>query len=120
MVDSLFAQWLQQDCLWRVSEDAAAVARWGDGASTAERKTGIALRGDAAIEAERQLEFLGEGRPLVIDEHLLTGAWASLIGMVITVSGPELGYEGGVDVFLLGAADDHATGTSTVTVLRRL
>lgn len=117
-VDPLFAQWLQSDGLWVVADDTAGSALWGSGALTVERASSIAFKGDAATEAARQLSFL-KG-PLVMDEHVLSGQWRSYRGQVITLTGDRLGYENGVNVFVLGAEDNQATGLSTVTVLRRL
>ena len=57
---------------------------------------------------------------MAIDEHLLAGRWAACLGQVITVTAARLGYDAGVNVFVLGAQDDLATGLSRVTVLRRL
>jgi hypothetical protein len=117
-VDPIFAQWLQEEGLWASAEDLAGEAIWGTAAGTVERMSSIAFLGDAIAEAERQLAFL-KG-PLVIDEHLLSGEWRSYRGQVITLTGPRLGYDAGINVFVLGAEDNLATGLSTVTVLRRL
>ncbi len=117
-VDPVFAQWLQAEGLWQVSEDAVLRARWGDVALTTERMTTIALKADAVAEAARQLAFLGPAA--VIDEHLLVGEWRELRGRVVTLTADRLGYENGVDVMVLAAVDDRATNTSRVTVLRRL
>lgn len=117
-VDPVFAQWLQTDALWAVVEDATLKARWGTSGQVAERSTTIALKADAVAEGNRQLAFLGG--PLVEDEHLLLGAWAPYLGQVITITGTKLGYDAGVDVFVLGVNDDRARGVSHVTVLRRL
>lgn len=116
-VDPVFAQWLQDEGLWTVAEDAAAVARWGDRAITAERMTSIATKAGAVAEAARQLAFMGG--PHAIEVHTLAGEWRSRRGQVITIYGDNLGY-GGIEVFLLGAEDDKATGLSVATVLRRL
>lgn len=94
------------------------MARWGDDAVKSERMTSIALRADADTEAARQLLLLRG--PLVVDEHLLRGEWRGYRGQVITITGTRLGYEAGVDVFVLGAEDNQATGLSNVTVIRRL
>lgn len=118
LVDPVYAQWLIAEARWQVSADAALMARWGADALITQRVTTIATQTDAAAEAVRQLAFLGG--PLVIDEHMLLGAWASAIGTVITLTIDQLGYNAGVDVFVIGADDNVATGTSTVTVLRRL
>lgn len=117
-VDPIFAQWLQSEGLWQLSEDAALSARWGDKALTTERMTTIALKADATAEGARQLAFLGP--VCAIDEHLLLGEWRGYRGQVVTLKIAQLGYDAGVDVMVLGAQDDRATGQSRVTVLRRL
>lgn len=119
-VDPVFAQWLLADSRWTIATDAAGAARWGTSGLTRERQTTIAEKADAEAEADRQLAFMGAGGPMAIDSHLLLGQWEPLRGQVITISCDRLGYEGGVDVFLLGAQDALASGTSIVTVLRRL
>ena len=117
-VDPIFAQWLQSEGLWQLSEDVVLVARWGDKALTTERMTTIALKADATAEAARQLAFLGP--VCAIDEHLLVGEWRGYRGQVITLKIAQLGYDAGADVMLLGAQDDRASGLSRVIVLRRL
>jgi hypothetical protein len=117
-VDPIFAQWLQEEGLWLVAEDAAGIARWGADAIKSERMTCIALRADADIEAARQLLFMRG--PLVVDEHVLAGEWRQYRGQVITLTIDRLGYDAGVGVWVLGAEDNKATGLSTVTVLRSL
>lgn len=117
-VDPVYAQWLQSAGLWQVSEDATLKARWEDKAQTSERMTTIALKADAAAEAGRQLAFLGG--PLVVDEHTLLGEWSAYLGRVITISIDRLGYDAGIEVFVIGAEDDRSAGTSKVTVIRRL
>lgn len=117
-VDPVYAQYLMSQTLWAVASDDAAATRWGATAVTKERRTTIATRADAKAEAARQLAFMGG--PLVVDDHVLLGQWVRYRGQVITITGPKLGYENGVDVFVLGAQDALATGTSIVTVLRRL
>lgn len=117
-VDPVYAQWLQADGLWLVQDDATLKARWGTRALTTQRMTTIANKVDVIAEAARQLGFMGG--PHAIDEHTLSGEWGDFIGRVITISGPKLGYGAGVDVFVIGAEDNRATGLSTVTVIRRL
>lgn len=117
-VDPVFAQWLQDDGLWHVEADATLAARWGARARTSERMTTIAIKADAQAEAVRQIAFMGG--PLVIDEHLLPGQWAAFIGQVITVTTAKLGYQAGVDVFVIAVQDERSTGLSRVTVIRRL
>lgn len=118
IVDPVFAQWLQSAGLWHVQANSELAARWGDAALTTERMTTIASKADAEAEAVRQLSFLGP--PAVIDEHLLAGEWAAYLGQVITLTGDQLGYELGVEVFVIGVEDDRAVGTSRVSVIRRL
>jgi hypothetical protein len=117
-VDPVFAQWLQDEGLWSLVEDAPAITRWAAGAVTSERMTSIAFKADADAEAARQLAFL-KG-PLVIDEHVIAGDWRRYRGQVITITGDKLGYDAGINVFVLAVTDDLATGLSTVTVIRRL
>lgn len=119
-VDPVFAQWLMADCLWALATDDTAATRWGDTALTKERQTTIATKADAEAEAARQLAFMGGGGPMAVDQHLLLGQWESCRGQVITLTGDQLDYDDGVDVFVLGVEDMRATGTSRVTVLRRL
>lgn len=117
-VDPVYAQWLQSDGLWLVQDDATLTARWGNRALTTQRMTTIANKADAVAEATRQLAFMGG--PHVIDEHILSGEWGDYVGRVITLTGSKLGYDAGVEVFVIGAEDNRATGLSTVTVIRRL
>lgn len=119
-VDPIFAQWLMAEALWRVSANATLNARWGTSALTTERVTTIATGGDVAAEAARQIAFLGGNGPLAIEEHELVGEWASYLGRIITLTIDRLGYDAGLAVFVIGAQDNRATGTSIVTVIRRL
>lgn len=116
-IDPVFAQWLQGDGLWQVSVDAALQARWGVTAQTSERMTTIATKADAEAEAARQIDFLGG--PLFIDRATVAGEWSGYIGRVITLTIDKLGYDAGEDVFLIGAQDERAAGTSQITIIRR-
>ena len=116
-VDPLFAQWLQSTADHVIRTDAGIAARWGDTALTTERVTGIATRVAASDEADRQLGFFSRG-PFAVDVHQLLGTdWAADIGRVITLSIDRLGYDAGVDVFVLEVEADRTTGISSVTVL---
>lgn len=117
-VDPLFAQWLQADGRWLVAEDAALRAAWAETGLTTQRMTTLATKAEAEAEAARQLAFLGP--VAAIDEHLLTGEWRDRRGQTITLTIDRLGYEFGPAVLVLGAQDDLASGTSRVTVLKRL
>ena len=119
-VDPLLAQWLTSDAYREVVTDAVLAARWGDRAQTTERITTIATKADAAAEGARQIAFLGGGGPLVTEEHSLEGQWAPYLGCVVTLTIDRLGYDAGLNVFVIGVEDDRASGISTVTVIRRL
>lgn len=120
IVDAFFAQWLQAPADFAVRTDSAATERWGSTAVTAERMTGIARRVDAEAEADRQLAFFAAG-PFAIEEHQLLGRdWQREIGRVVTIAIDQLGYDAGLDVFVIGADENRATGLSTVTVIRPL
>lgn len=118
VVDPVYAQYLMSQTLWAVASDDAAATRWGATAAIKERRTTIATKADAEAEAARQLAFMAG--PLVMDEHVLLGQWVRYRGQVVTITGNKLGYDAGAEVFVLGAQDALATGTSVVTVLRRL
>lgn len=117
-VDPLVAQWLQSAGLWAVSEEPAQRSRWGDTALTVERMTTIASKVDAASEGARVISF--RGMPTVEDVAELPGEFVHSIGEVITVEHPDLGYKDGINVFVINAEDDRASGVSLVTFLRRL
>lgn len=119
-VDPLFAQWLQMAADYVVRQDATAFDRWGTSALSSERLTGIATRLSATFEGDRQLEFLSRG-PFVQDVHQFIGTdWIAAIGTIVTIANDELGYEAGVDTFVLEVEVDRTVGISTVTVLRPL
>lgn len=119
-VDPVYAQWLQDEARWALAENAIIKARWGETAIASQRVTSIAIEADAQEEADRQLAFMAG--PLAEDEHNVPigSGWVQYIGAVITLTGPELGYEAGKDVFLIDAQDDHSKGLSTLLVLCRL
>lgn len=119
-VDPLYAQWLMAEALFKVASDATMIARWGTTARTTERVTTLANEADATAEAARQIAFLGGNGPLAIEEHELVGEWAGFLGRIITLTIDRLGYDAGLNVFVIGAQDNRAAGTSTVTVIRRL
>lgn len=117
-VDPQFAQWLSAESLWALHQDVTGQAKWGALAGSSERATTIADRDDAEEEAERQLGFLTG--PCVREVVELQGEWVRHIGHVITLTCEDDSYPASVEVFVLGASDDHSTGLSQVTVLRRL
>lgn len=120
MTDPFRAQWLQADALWMTQASAEVIERWQALAIVAERLTGIATPADALAEAVRQLVFLGRG-PFAIDVHVLVGtAWTNQLACIVTLTIDQLGYDDGIDVFVLEVEADHSTGLSNVAVLRSL
>lgn len=113
-----YAEWLRAESLWVTAEDAALAAAWGDDAPKAERLTGLATKVGADDEAVRQLAFMGQA--MAREVHQLVGRFTPLIGKTITLICERLGYDAGLNVIVLGAVDNLATGMSAVTVLRRL
>lgn len=112
-VDPLFAQWLQAEADHVVRADAAMVARWGATALSVERVTGIATLDAASIEADRQLAFGARG-PFAQDVHQFVGTdWIADLGTVVTIRSPDLGYDAGIDVFVLEVDVDRAKGLAT-------
>ena len=93
-------------------------AAWGATAKPSERRSGIATRAGALAEIDRQLAFWDRG-PFAVEVHRLGGTdWTTSIGLVVTIVGNQLGYDAGIDVFVLEAEADRSTGLSQVTVLR--
>jgi len=116
-VDPTFAQWLQSECLYAVAINDNQVARWGTSVQVSERVSGVATRVAAGELAAIHLAFFSRG-PFAIDVHQLVGTdWHRDIGRVVTLAIDQLGYDDGVDVFVLGAEVNRKTGTSSVTVL---
>jgi hypothetical protein len=117
-VDPLFAQWLQAEADYVTRTDAVQAGRWGATALTTEGITGIATRDAAEAQADRELAFWARG-PFAEEVHQLVGLdWPAERGRVVTLIVDQLGYDDGLDVFVLGAEADRATGLSSVTVLR--
>lgn len=118
-VDPVFAQYLQAPASFVVRTDAAAVARWGATGLTTERVTPIATEADAQAQADRELAFFGRG-PFAVEVHRVTGEWGDAIGRVVTLTIDQLGYDPGLDVWVLEVDADRATGLTQLTVLRPL
>ena len=113
-----YGEWLQDQALYVNAEDGVIAAAWGDEAPKGERISPLANRADAVLEAARQLTFMGQA--FAKERHVIPGRFQPYIGQVINITCDMLGYQGGLDVLVLGAADNLATGMSSVTVLRRL
>lgn len=119
-VDPAFARWLQDEADFTLRSNAIESARWGASSITSQRVTGIATRAAAETEADRVLAFFQRG-PFAEEVHEVVGTdWQGSIGTVVTFIIDQLGYDNGLDVFVLAAECDRATGLSSVTVLRPL
>lgn len=110
--------WLQSDALYSRATDATMTSRWGDLAVESSLISPLALKADTDAEAARQIAFLAN--VLAVDTHLVKGAHRDKLGQVVTLTIAELGYDAGVDVFVIGAEEDRGAGMTSLTVLRRL
>lgn len=112
-VDPAYAIALKNEALYvRVG---TADPAWSDGQES-KSISPLALRADAIAEAQRQIAFVGG--PVVREQAEVPGARCDLIGRPVVLTGPGLGYEEGLPVFVIGAAEGEAT--TVLTVLRRL
>lgn len=119
-VDPLFAQWLQAEADYVVRTDAAVATRWGVTARTVEGISPLALKADAEAQADRELAFWAHG-PFADEVHQVLGTdWESARGRVVTLTIDLLGYDAGLDVWVLEVETNRATGLSQLTVLRPL
>jgi hypothetical protein len=117
-VDGDFAAWLQSEEMTTVAADAAAAAKWGSLAIDTRISSPIAFAADAAIEADRQLDF--RPGPLAVEVLRIPGLHLELIGEVVTLRADKGGYSAGIDVFVLGADEIDGDGGTKLTVLRRM
>ncbi|HYD12741.1 MAG TPA: hypothetical protein VEC11_07825 [Allosphingosinicella sp.] len=117
-VDAGLVDWLKTGAKFEASTDAGIAAAWGADAAETEIVSPLALLADAAAEAVRQEAFL-KG-PLVIDRHVVRGLKAYLVGRPATITIDRLGYDAGVDVFVIGAEERDGVELTNLTVLRRL
>jgi hypothetical protein len=113
-----YGEWLRAEALFVTTDSATLLANWGDDAPKSTRVTALASKAGADAESARQQTFMGQ--PMAREVHTVRGRFAPYIGKTVTMKGTRLGYDAGLDVIVLGAQDDLATGVSQVTVLRRL
>lgn len=114
-VDPGLAAWLKGDALYETFVDDANAAKWADAAVATEYLSPLADRIDAAREVASQLYFLRG--PLARDEHIVNGLWSGLIGTMVNLTGDRFGYQAGLDVFVIAAAESDTTDTTKLTVL---
>lgn len=117
-VDPGFAQWLKDGVLFASADDAQVAAIWAAVARVTEVTSPLALKADADAEAARQAAFLGG--PLAIDDHLVDGQRADLLGKAVTITSARLGYGAGASVFVIVVAEADDQNLTTLTVLRKL
>lgn len=115
-VEPTFGDWLKATALYATATNGLA-AFYGDEAIEAEIVSPLANKTAALAEAVRQLDFIGG--PLAIDEHIVIGRLAGLVGTSAPITCASLGYETGPVCFILGAVE-NADGTTTLTALRKL
>ncbi|HEU4958958.1 MAG TPA: hypothetical protein VFT56_01005 [Sphingomonas sp.] len=114
-VEQDYAAYLKADALY-VTAAAPDAGRWPAGKQI-EVTSSMATVAGGQAEAVRQATF--QGGPKVRDQAVVVGRRRDLIGRVITGVAAALGYDAGVPVFVLGAAE-QPDNTTTLTVLRRL
>lgn len=115
-VDQAYAFYLQSDALYAVTAGAQA-ANYGDAAQDSSIMSSIALAADATTESTSQAAFLSG--PIVRDIHTVKGRRKDLIGKVVTLINPRLGYAGGLAVFVVRAQEQDSGNTTQLYVLRR-
>lgn len=115
-VDPGYANWLKSDALYAIAGGAAA-ATFGDLAQDSGILSSIATASNALTEATSQAAFLSG--PIVRDKHVVNGRRRDLIGKLVTLVNPRLGYAGGLAAFVVKVEEADPGNTSTLYVLRR-
>ena len=112
LIDSAYALYLQSQERIAVITDAPLAARWGAIAASVSASSCLTVEADANAEAARQIAFIGG--PIAEDVAMISKLvdGAALRGRTITLDGQI--------VFVLGSGVDHASGVSTLNILRRL
>lgn len=117
-VDADYALWLQSPARFVTYADPALATLWGDLALETRIISPFASQAAALDEGARQMAFLGYA--LAEDVHIIPGAHRDKIGQVVTITLDRLGYDAGLEVFVIGAQEDRAANITTLTVLRRM
>jgi len=116
-IDAATIEWLKAGAKWEVSTGAGVAAAWGSDAAITEIVSALALASDASVEAARQQGFF-EG-PIAIERHVVPGLKAYLRGRLVTLTADRLGYDAGLDVFVI-SVEEQDGGLTALIVLRRL
>jgi len=116
-VDAGIVDWLRTGAFYVTSIDNTFAAAWGTSAVETEIMSPLALAADAATEADRQQIFL-EG-PLVVEVHDVPGLRADLLARAVTLTCAQLGYDAGVNVFVIGIEEQRDMERTFLTVLRK-
>jgi hypothetical protein len=117
-VDAGYGQYLKSPARFTTAFISGSAGTWGTKAVNSGIMSPIALKADADAEVVRQAQFLTG--PIARDVHVVAGQQAALIGRLVTITNSKLGYEGGADVFVIGAVEDETADKTTLTVLRRV
>lgn len=117
-VEASYGEWLQSEALYVTGADATLAARWPTQAIESETISPFAEEADATAEAGRQIAFLGPTK--VVDDHVVHGHRRDLIGCLVTLAIDKLGYDAGVNCFVIGADESQVPGCTVLTVLRRV
>jgi hypothetical protein len=118
IVDSALVTWLKDGALYASATDASVATKWGDTAIESTIMSAYALGSAATAEAVRQQDFL-EG-PTVIESHNVPGLRSDLMGRPVTIVAEQLGYAGGIVVFVIGTEEQANVERTVLTVLRKL
>lgn len=117
LVGAAFAEWLRSPELVEVAVRPEVTGPWGALAADSRVSSPLALRADAASEGVRQLGFLGYA--MAVETIEVTGWHSAAVGLCRRINAPVAEYVGGPAVFVV-AADERETGTTLLTVLRKV
>lgn len=117
LVDTGFAQWLRAPALYTNAPNSGLPAGLQGQALESEIISPLLSKAAADSEAGRQIAVLGG--PLAVDQHIIKGQRADLIGKPITLSGTQLGYEAAPVVFVI-EVDELEANLTSIVVLRKL
>lgn len=112
-----YGQYLKSPARY-VGATITEAAAWGSLAADSAILSPLADKAAAQAEATAQAQFLAG--PLARDRIVVAGLLADEVGRFARVYHPDMGYDGGSVVLILGAQEDEAGNKTTLTVLKRL